>query len=130
MKRNGLIFISTMFILLLLFTGCNQQPEIDMVEALSKSQELLRQSEEIETTAASFDGKSNVKFRIMVNEQLTEEEAIILFNKILDTIANFSNHSDVWDYYNGFFDVKRYSNGVIYEATKLIGEDLEVVSKP
>jgi hypothetical protein len=123
-----LSFISTLFVLLLLITSCNQQPNLDMSEALGKAEEALRELDEIETTAASFDGESDVKFRLMVEGHLTEEEAIILFNKILESIAQFSNHSDVWDYYNGYFDIKSYDNGVIYEASKLIGEDLDMLS--
>ncbi|OIJ12611.1 hypothetical protein BKP35_10510 [Anaerobacillus arseniciselenatis] len=127
MKR--LFYISTAFILLVLITACNQQLDIDMSEALGKSQETLRELDEIETTAASFNGESDVKFRLMVERHPTEEEAIILFNKILDSIAQYSNHSEVWNYYNGYFDIKSYDSGVIYEATKLIGEDLHILSK-
>lgn len=73
MKRNSLIFISTMFILLLLFTGCNQQPEIDMVEALSKSQELLRQKDD-----------NNEFFVYAHNENMNDELRESLF-KCLNT---------------------------------------------
>nr|WP_106781238.1 hypothetical protein [Lysinibacillus timonensis] len=79
------------------------------------------------TTAAAFKGE-NIKFRLMVEEHPTEEEAIILFNKIIKSIAEYSNHSDVWDYYIGYFDIKSY-DGVIFEATKRLGEDLDVISK-
>jgi hypothetical protein len=124
-----LFLISTVFVLSLLITGCNQQPNIDMVEVLGKTEETLRELEEIETTASSFDGEKDVKFRLMVEENPTNEDATILFNEILENIAQYSNHSDVWDYYNGYFDIKSYDNGVIYKATKLKGEDLDVISK-
>ncbi|MFC0471339.1 hypothetical protein ACFFHM_12780 [Halalkalibacter kiskunsagensis] len=127
MKR--LYFISKAFILLVLITACNQQPEIDMSEALGKSKETLREIDEIETTSASFNGESDVKFRFMVERHPTEEEANILFNKILDSIAQHSHHSEVWNYYDGYFDIKSYDSGVIYEATKLIGKDLHILSK-
>ncbi|MCW3491615.1 IolE/MocC family protein [Dethiobacter alkaliphilus] len=128
MKRNNLLFISAAITLLLFVTGCNQQPDIKMNEALVESQELLRQSDKIETTASAFDGKQNVRFRLMVEEQPSEEEAAILFNKILESVIYFSNRLEAWDYYNGHFDIKTYDNGVVYEATKLIGKDLEIVN--
>lgn len=127
MKR--LFFISTAFILLVLITACNQQPDIDMSEALGKSQETLTELDEIGTTAASFNGESDVKFRLMVDGQPTEEEAISLFNKVLESITKSSNHSEVWNYYDGYIDIKSYDSGVIYEANKLIGEDLQILSK-
>ncbi|MFS0574079.1 hypothetical protein AB1K83_00455 [Sporosarcina sp. 179-K 3D1 HS] len=114
---------------MLLISGCNQKPTLEMSEVLGQSGETFRGLDEIETTAASFDGENDVKFRLMVEENLTEEEAIILFNKIIDSIVQYSNQSDVWDYYNGYFDIKSYENGVIYEATKLIGKDLDIMSK-
>ena len=114
--------------LLVLIVGCSQQPDININEVLTKSEDLLRESDRIETTASAFDG--DVKFRLMVEEEPTEEEAIILFNKILDAVIYYSNRVDVWDYYDGYFDIKTYDhNGVVYEGIKLIGEDLETVSK-
>ncbi|NEU31232.1 hypothetical protein GN156_10615 [bacterium LRH843] len=118
--------IGTVFFLLLLIAGCNQQPNIDISEALGKTRETLRELDEIETTAASFDGERDIKFRLMVKKHPTEEEAIIFFNKILESIAQFSNRSDVWDHYNGYYDIMTYDIGVIYEATKLIGEELDI----
>lgn len=123
-------FISKVFVLLFLITGCDQKPTIDMSEALGKSRETLKNLDEIETVAAAFSGESDIKFRLMVEEYPTENETIILFNKIIESITQHSNHSDVWDYYDGYFDIKSYDHGVIYEATKLIGEDLDIVSKP
>ena len=129
MKRTNLFFITISILLLLLTAACGQQPDINISETLRKSEEFLRQSKEIDTTASSFDGKKDVNFRLMVEGHLTEEEAIILFNLIADSFVKYSNHPDIWDYYNGYFDIKSYDSGVIYEATKLIGEDLQVVFK-
>lgn len=80
---------------MLLITGCNQKPTIDMIEVLGQSEETLRGLDEVETTVASFDGESDVKFRLMVEEHPTKEEAIILFNKIKESVVQYSNHSDV-----------------------------------
>jgi hypothetical protein len=84
--------------------------------------------EGVETVAASFDGQNNIKLRIMVEEQLTQEEAVWLFNQILDSIIEYSDSSEVWDYYNGYFEIVSYDDGVLYEATKLIGEGLDFIS--
>lgn len=62
----------------------------------------------------------------MMEEHPTENEAIILFNQILDSFEKYSNKSDIWNFYNGYFDIKSYDNGIIYKATKLAGEDLQV----
>lgn len=123
-------FISTVFVLLFLITGCDQKPTIDMSEALGKSRETLKELDEIDTVAAAYTGESDIKFRLMVEEQPTEKETVILFNKIIESIVQYSNHSDVWDYYDGYFDIKSYDHGVIYEATKLISKDLDIVFKP
>ncbi len=125
MRKISLISI----IFLFLIVGSSQQPDIDISLAIGKSEDYFRQLEEIETTASAFDGKKDVKFRLMVEGTLTEEEAIILFNEILDRFKEYSNHQEVWEYYNGYFDIKNYNDGVIYEATKVIDEELKVVSK-
>jgi hypothetical protein len=127
MKKNNLICIIS-FIFFLLIVGCSQQPDIDISETIGKSEDHLKQLEEIKTTASSFDGKKDIKFRLMVEGHPTEEEAIVLFNEILDSFEKYSNHQDIWEYYNGYFDIKNYDDGVIYEAKKVIDEDLEVVS--
>lgn len=118
------------FILLFLTIACSQEASIDMIDTLGKSEEYFRELEEIDTTAAASDGKKKeVKFRLMVDGHPSEPEATTLFNDIMDVIVKYSNRSDVWDYYNGYFDIKNYDIGVIYEDTKLIGEDLKVESK-
>ncbi|MFC5602400.1 hypothetical protein [Sporosarcina koreensis] len=125
MKRTKLLYITLSFFLLLITSACNKQPDIDISETLRKTEEFFRQAEKIDATASSFDGKKDVKFRLMVEGKLTEDEAILLFNKISDSLIKYSNQSDIWNYYNGYFDIKSYDSGVIFEATKLIGEDLE-----
>lgn len=119
--------ISIMF--LFLIVGCIQQPDIDISSTLGKSEDYFRQLEEIETTASAFDGEKDVKFRLMVEGTPTKEEATILFNEILDRFKEYSNHQEIWEYYNGYFDIKNYDDGIIYEASKIIDEELKVVSK-
>jgi hypothetical protein len=125
MRKISLISI----ILLFLIIGCSQQPDIDISSIIGKTEDYFRQLEEIETTASAFDGKTDIKFRLMVEGTPTEEEATILFNEILDRFREYSNHQEIWDYYNGYFDIKNYYDGVIYEATKVIDEELKIVSK-
>jgi hypothetical protein len=103
MKNLNLLFIA---IVLLLFTvACSHKPDINLGETIGKTEEFLRQLEEIDSTSSSFNGKRDIYFRLMVNEHPTEE-AIKLFNQILDNFVIYSNHTDVWNYYNGYFDIK------------------------
>ncbi|MCM3782175.1 hypothetical protein M3231_04270 [Neobacillus mesonae] len=127
MSRKILSILSV--ISLFIIISCSQDTSIDISDAVGKSEDYLRNLEEITTTASSFDGNKDIKFRLMVEGNVTEAEATTLFQRILDATAKFSNRSDVWDYYNGFFDINSYDHGVIYEGTKMIGEDLVVLSK-
>ncbi|OKP84766.1 hypothetical protein [Paenibacillus sp. P32E] len=127
MKRSILIVLT--FILIFITVACSQGTSIDIGDALGKSEENFRKLEVIDTTAASFDGEKDVKFRLMVEGNPSEVEASILFNRILEVIAKYSNRSDVWDYYNGYFDIENHDDGVIYEGEKLIDEELIVQSK-
>lgn len=123
-----IVFI-LMLISLLLTVSCTKKPSIDIGVAVGKTEDYFRKLNGIATTASSFDGKEDIKFRLMIKGNLTETEATKLFRSIMDTIAEFSDRADVWDYYNGYFDIKNYDHGVIYEGTKLIDEDLKVQSK-
>ncbi|AZN42629.1 IolE/MocC family protein [Paenibacillus albus] len=121
------------FILLLisfsLTVSCTRKPSIDIGDAVGKTEDSFRKLDGIATTASSYDGKKDIKFRLMVKGNLTEAEATKLFRRIMDTIAEFSNRPDVWDFYNGYFDIKSYDYGVIYDGIKLIGEDVKVQPK-
>ncbi|WP_246943588.1 hypothetical protein [Bacillus pinisoli] len=122
-------FILICSVILILMAGCNPKPQFDISEILNQSEEKLNKFEDIETTASAFNGKEDIKFRIMVEGTPSEEEAIVLFNKILDSLKEFSNHENFWSYYNGYFDIKNYDEGVIYEATKMKTEKIKVMSK-
>ena len=124
---RNISLISIMFLFLII--GCSQQPDIDISSTIGKSEDYFRQLEEIETTASAFDNEKDVKFRLMVEGTPTEEEANILFNEILDRFKEYSNHQEIWEYYNGYFDIKNYDDGIIYEASKVIDEELKLVSK-
>lgn len=65
----------------------------------------------------------------MIDREITEAEANLLLNQVLDVIVQHSNHPDMWDDYNGYFDIRNYTHGVIYEGTKLIGEDFKIKPK-
>ncbi|WP_100407862.1 IolE/MocC family protein [Bacillus solitudinis] len=121
--------ISLISITLLVFVGCSQQPDIDINETIGKSEDYLIQLEEIETTTSAFDGKNDIKFRLMVEGHPTEKEAIFLFNEILVSFIEYSNHQNIWEYYNGYFDMKSSDSGVIYEATKVIDEELQIAPR-
>lgn len=94
MRKNKFIFL-IFIIFLTVIVGCSQQPDIDISETLGKSEDYFRELEEIETTASAFDGKKDVKFRLMVEGTPTEEEATALFNEILVSFQEYSNHQDI-----------------------------------
>ncbi|MDQ0352499.1 hypothetical protein J2R98_002344 [Alkalibacillus filiformis] len=123
MNRKVMLPIS--FVLMIVFVGCSQQPDIDVSKTLDEWRESF---ESVEVVAASFDGEENIKIRLMVEEQITEDEAALLMDDIFESIIEYSNQPDVWDYYNGYFDIKSYDDGLLYEATQLKGEDLEIAS--
>ncbi|WP_051534054.1 hypothetical protein [Desulfitibacter alkalitolerans] len=102
---------------------------INISEALGKAEELLTQSDKVDITAAAFDGSKNIKFRLMVEKEPSEAEAINLFNQILDTFVSYTNRPGFWNYYNGYFDIKSYESGVIYEAEKMPGKNLKIYYK-
>ena len=129
MKRKLLIF-NFLLGLLLLTVACNQQSEIDISKTVGMTEEYFRQLDEISTTAASYsEDEEQVKFRLMVEKHPSQEEATAMFNDILDNFVKNSNTSEFWDYYNGYFDIKSYDKGVIYKASKVIGEDLKATPK-
>jgi len=76
-----LFFLGVLFVLLLLIAGYNQKPDINMSEILEKSEEEFKQLNKVETTAAAFDGESDVKFRLMVEKYPTEEETFFYLIK-------------------------------------------------
>ncbi|MBX0356858.1 hypothetical protein [Halobacillus sp. Nhm2S1] len=129
MKR-GLLVHTYLIALLLLTVACNQQPEGDLSKTVRMTEDYFRGLKEITTTAASFrENEDLVKFRLMVEKRPSQEEATAMFNNILHNFEQVSNSPEFWNQYNGFFDIKSHDNGVIYEATKAIGEDLKVTSK-
>jgi hypothetical protein len=65
----------------------------------------------------------------MVEKHPSQEEATVMFKDLLDNLDKNSKSPEFWSYYSGYFDIKSYDKGVIYEATKVIGEDLIVTSK-
>ena len=113
---------------LLFVSGCNEKSEIDISHIMGKTEEHFKQLAEVDTVATSFDGKKDINFRMMVEGTPTEEQAQILFNEVLMSFEKYSNQSELWDDYNGYFDIKN-DNGVVYEASKIIGEELKIISK-
>lgn len=128
MKRKLLLFY---FLFVSFLVGaCNKPPEIDISKTISITEDYFRQLDEISTTAATYsEDDEKVKFRIMVEKHPSKEEATAMFNEILDKFEKNSHTPDFWDFYHGYFDIKSYDKGVIYEASKVIGEDLKVTPK-
>ncbi|QSO48751.1 anti-sigma factor [Alicyclobacillus mengziensis] len=98
----------------------------EVASILDKSEAQLDAVNGVVTTASSFDGKDNIKFRLMVNGTPSQKEATKLFNDILTVIKANADNKDIWSYYNGQFDIKNYTTGVVYTATKTAGQPLVV----
>ena len=124
-----IINILLSIVVLFLISGCSEKAEIDISETMIKTEEYFKQLPEVDTVATSFDGKKDIKYRIMVEGTLTEKQAQNLFEEIISSFKKYSNHPELWNDYNGYFDIKSYDEGVIYEASKIIGEDLKIVTK-
>jgi hypothetical protein len=105
-----------------IIVDCSKQPNYKVNEAIAKSEDSMSKFDNVDTTVSAVNGKK-IKFRIMVNEQPTVEEATELFNKVLNDIEKYLAQSRLWDYYEGYFDIKTYESGVIYKATKHIDND-------
>ncbi|WP_225986043.1 IolE/MocC family protein [Psychrobacillus glaciei] len=123
MMKNSSKFVFVILFLSFFLSGCNQHPKINIGEALTKSEEEFKK-EGIECVSA-FDGEKIIKFRLLLKEPPTNEEATNQFKKILDIIATHSNNNDIWDIYNADFDLS-YEDNVIYEGKKDAGNDLKV----
>ena len=119
--------ILPLIIVVFLISACAHKSEINVSDTLGKSEVQLQQLDKVKTTAAAFDGKNNIKFRLMVEGYLSKDEAEKLFNEILNTIATNSNHQNFWNYYNAQFDIKSYDKGILYEATKSKGSSQIII---
>ncbi|MGD6873085.1 hypothetical protein ACQCU1_12980 [Sutcliffiella horikoshii] len=128
MRKNiikSIYFIS----ILLLIVGCSQKPTINVAKVEANVENHLNELDEVEIALSTFDGDENIKFRLMVEGYPTENEVTILFNKILESFEKYSNQENFWMDYNGYFDIKNYEDGVIYEGTKLIDREIKIISK-
>lgn len=126
------VFSLSIIIFLIFVTGCSQSPPVQPTKVgkiLVKSETQLRKQSEIVTTASAFDGKKNIKFRLMVNGVPSKKEATKLFNDIMETVKANANNKNLWSYYNGNFDIKNYTDGVIYTATKMAGKSMTITKK-
>ena len=120
--------ISILIIILSLFfvSACNRKHDLSIADTLGRSEKQLQKIEGVKTTASAFDGKKNIKFRLMVEGRPSKVEAEKLFNETLNTIAENSNRKDLWDNYDANFNINSYEYGVIYEAAKPAGESLKL----
>lgn len=111
----------SLIISVFLISACVSKPDINVSDALGKAEINLQKIDKVKTTASAFNGKDIIKFRLMVEESPSKDEAEKLFNETLNIIATSSNHKDFWNYYNAQFDIKSYDKGILYEATKSKG---------
>lgn len=83
-KRKYIFFLVIYLISLIFVSGCNKPPEQDIGEAVSKTEDYFKKSKGIDCVGAFVD--DTVKFRLLLEEQPTVEEATKLFNDVLKTI--------------------------------------------
>jgi hypothetical protein len=124
------VFSLSIVIFLIFVTGCSQIPvqPNKIGKILVNSGNQLSKKSEIVTFASASDGK-NIRFRLMVNGVPSKKEATKLFNDIIETVKNNANNKNFWSYYNGNFDIKNYTDGVIYTATKMAGKSMTIRKK-
>ncbi|WHY84670.1 hypothetical protein QNH39_18710 [Neobacillus novalis] len=125
-KRKSTFFLVIYLISLIIISGCNKPPEQDIGEAVSKTEDYFKKSKGIDCVGAFDD--DTVKFRLLLEEQPTVEEATKIYNDVLKTIEKYSNNEKTWDYYNVKLDIG-YKNNIIFKGTKDVGEKLIVKSK-
>ncbi|WP_130293792.1 hypothetical protein [Fictibacillus sp. BK138] len=126
MKKRKFVFFFIYLISLVIISGCNKPPEKDISDAVSKSEEYFKKSKGIDCVGA-FDGET-VKFRLLLEEQPTVEEATKLINEVLKDIEKNLKNTNTWDYYNAKLDLA-YKDTIIFEGTKESGKKLMVKFK-
>jgi hypothetical protein len=126
-KRKSTFFLVIYLISLIIVSGCNKPPEKDIGEAVTKTEAYFKKSKGIDCVSA-FDGRNTVKFRLLLENQPTVDEATKLFNDVLKTIEKYSNDEKTWDYYNAKLDMAN-KDTIIFEGIKEAGEKLQVKSK-
>ncbi|UTR09984.1 hypothetical protein MM300_19205 [Evansella sp. LMS18] len=116
-------------LLILLMGGCSQVPDVDVNDALSVWREDFKNHDHVDTVVAAFNGtEREIKLRVMVENDLTKEEAIVLFDDMKDSFIMVADEPDIWNYFHGSFDIKSYDTGVLYEASLIPGEEPDIVS--
>lgn len=130
-KQHSITIIigSLLFALTAACTDNDHDPEITMLEAVEKSREEIMDLEKVDRATTSFDGESFIQFRLMTEEIPAEEEAERLFKIVIDTIEENSQRPDVWENYDGVFDIRTYDDGIVYEAVHFSGRELNIESR-
>jgi hypothetical protein len=112
-------------ILLFLFlVSCSEKSNVEFSElsdSLVNAEKVMRTNELVVTTASSSQ-LNEVKFRIIVEDRITNEEAKELIYKFIETIEEkLSNPIKFKDTYNLFFDITS-KDGVIYNGKREMGQ--------
>lgn len=129
-KQHSILKLLFGLLLFFLTAACtDNDPEITMLEAVEKSREEIADLAEVDRAATSFDGESFIQFRLMTEEVPTEEKAETLFNIVIDTIEENSQRPDVWESYDGVFDIRTYEDGIVYEAAHSSSGELNIESR-
>ncbi|MDP5273954.1 hypothetical protein [Chengkuizengella axinellae] len=122
MRRFIFLVLSVFSIGIILVVGNSQEKiSINIGEASKYAERTINETGKV--TALAFDGDRSVSFRVMVEDNVTKEEAENVVSEFLELAT--SHFSENWDYANLSFDFKKWSDGSIaYKGYKMAGSDL------
>lgn len=126
LRSTSLIYFVLSIITLLIIIGCNKHPEQEIEESVLKTEDYFNQSKGIDCIGVFKE--DTVKFRLLLEEEPTFEEAQKLFSEVLNTIGELSNNKKTWNYYNADFDIV-YKDTIIFEGVKESGSELRIIAK-
>ena len=115
-------------ILIVFFTvlmGCNKQEHDldDLGMSLVKAEQFMNKQDLIVATATSLNNNI-VKFRIVVDERLSNEQAKELVTEFIETIEDGILNKQLFkETYQIFFDIISGQTGVIFSGQRNKGEE-------
>jgi hypothetical protein len=126
-KKTGFLMLF-MLCFLLITVGCDNLNVKDGIsEGVIKAQVIMEQDELVSSVAEAFNGKENIKFRIVVKGSLTNNQAKMLVIKFMEAISKHSKLQDntkFWGKYNLNFDITSQKDGqILFNGTKFKDKD-------
>jgi hypothetical protein len=121
-KKTNFLMLLTVCLLPFIMSCDNLNVKDGITEGLSKAEGIMKQDELVSAVAGAFDGKENIKFRILVKGSLTNDQAKMLVIKFMEAISKHSKLHDntkFWRKYNLNFDIASLIEGrILFNGTK------------